>query len=331
MIAYYIHHHGHGHLSRAIAIASALDHEITGLSSLPRPLGWPGDWVNLPLDTAEPSHDADAMGRLHWVPIGAAGLRERSALISQWIAAHNPSVCVVDVSIEVTLLARLHGVPVIVFALPGDRTDPAHRLAFDIATKILAAWPASATGLMTGIPFTSRDKVVPIGAIGKSPIGSRTALRPAKRRYAVVLGGSGGDDFSATRVASARKQTPGWSWTHLGRSGTWIPDVSTELRRADVVITHAGEGAIADVSAANVPAVILPQDRPYREQHSTGEELRQERWPTVVLDNWPHTGWHDLLEMAYSMDGTRWRDWNDGTGAARAVQEILDVAKSQVL
>ena len=331
MIAYYIHHHGRGHLTRAVAIASALGRDITGLSSLPRPLDWPGGWIDLPLDDAASVCDPEALGRLHWVPIGSEGLRDRSALISQWIAAHNPSVFVVDVSVEVTVLARLHGVPVIVFALPGIRTDSAHQLAFDVAAKILAAWPACASGMVAGIPSTSRSKVIPLGAIGRPPVISTNNRSAVNRRRVVVLGGAGGDAFTPDRVLSAQGQTPDWTWTHLGRSGTWVADVSAELSRADVVIAHAGEGAIADVSAARVPAVILPQDRPYREQHATGEELRKERWPALVLDEWPEDAWRTVLETVHSMDGAAWHDWNTGEGAERAAREILGVAQSRVL
>lgn len=329
MIAYYIHHQGRGHLARATAIAAALGGEVTGLSSLPRPMDWPGEWVDLPLDTAETPEDPDAGGRLHWVPIGSEGLRERSALIAQWIAAHDPAVCVVDVSVEVALLVRLHGVPVIVFALPGQRTDDAHRLGFAVATKILAAWPSSAAGMVSGMPLSCHHKVVPVGAIGGSRVREGAADAGSNLSHAVVLGGAGGDEFHPGRVAVAREQTHGWSWVHLGRSGTWVSDVSSELRRADVVITHAGEGALADVSAAQVPAVVIPQDRPYREQHITAEELRRERWPALVLDRWPLGGWPDLLTSARSLDGALWHDWNDGAGATRAAAEILAVASNR--
>lgn len=43
MIGYYVHHHGSGHLRRAQAVAAVWGHEITGLSTLPRPLAGPAN------------------------------------------------------------------------------------------------------------------------------------------------------------------------------------------------------------------------------------------------------------------------------------------------
>ena len=47
VIGYYVHHQGRGHLHRALAIAAHAGTAITGLSSCPRPAGWPGDWIEL--------------------------------------------------------------------------------------------------------------------------------------------------------------------------------------------------------------------------------------------------------------------------------------------
>ena len=41
------------------------------------------------------------------------------ARLSAWIAESRPRVIVVDVSVEVALLARLFGIPVVSVALPG--------------------------------------------------------------------------------------------------------------------------------------------------------------------------------------------------------------------
>ncbi|MER7795988.1 glycosyltransferase [Microbacterium sp. NPDC096154] len=344
MIGYYIHHHGRGHLSRATAIARALGEPVTALSSLPRPDDWPGCWIELPLDLprdapldalhpdAEPPDDARAHGRLHWVPLGSPGLRDRSAAISRWISAARPRAFVVDVSVEVALLARLHGIPTVVFALPGDRADPAHRLGFDVATGILAAWPPDVAGMLTGLSNDAQRKLVPVGAIGRLAPAADAAgdvATPQERRV-LVLGGAGGDDFTAAEVAAARQQTPGWSWEHLGASGEWVPDVWPRLRAATVVLTHAGQGALADVSAARRPAIVVPQDRPHREQRTTARVLESGDWPALVLDGWPRsgaeTGWASLLQRAAALDGRGWARWNDGAGADRAAAEIRRIA-----
>jgi hypothetical protein len=159
MIGYYVHHVGAGHLHRATALADVLDVPVTGLSSLPRPAGWRGPWVSLPRD----DHDAaasgvDANGRLHWVPTGDAGLRGRMARLAAWIDETAPSLLVSDVSVEVTLLARLHGVPVLGVVLPGDRGDQAHRLGLDVCDALVGLWPEGTPDLATGLTDAQRSR-----------------------------------------------------------------------------------------------------------------------------------------------------------------------------
>ena len=112
-VGYYVHHQGSGHSHRALAISRAASLPITGLSTGPTPTGWPGDWVDLPDDAgATDRPDKSAHDRLHYAPEHHPGLRDRMAAISAWIGATRPAALVVDVSVEVALLARLHGVPV---------------------------------------------------------------------------------------------------------------------------------------------------------------------------------------------------------------------------
>src|SRR5690606_3210462 len=85
VIGYYVHHHGRGHLSRATAIAAALETEVTVLSSLTAPADWSGPWIELPRDDEDHGRSPDANGRLHWAPIHSNGLRERMSAISRWI------------------------------------------------------------------------------------------------------------------------------------------------------------------------------------------------------------------------------------------------------
>lgn len=123
MIGYYVHHQGRGHLARALCIAEHLPEPITGLSSLPAPAGWPGDWVQLDVDfaTRQRPYDPTAEGALHWAPLRHNGLRRRMAQIADWIHRANPDAIVSDVSVEVASYARLMGVPVISVAMPGTR------------------------------------------------------------------------------------------------------------------------------------------------------------------------------------------------------------------
>lgn len=333
-VGYYVHHHGKGHLHRASAIAAALDLPVTGLSSLPRPADWIGEWVPLPLDVDDraPVRDQTAQGRLHWVPTGTAGLRERMAAIAAWIDRAQPRAFVSDVSVEVALLARLHGVPVVSVALPGVRGDAAHALGFDVSTAIISAWPPEAEGMVEGLSAAARAQLHPVGAISRFPFCGRAAAPRGDDgpRRALVLAGAGGDGFTTDAVEAARASTPGWEIAHLGgSSGAWEADPRAALTAADVVVTHAGQNAVADVAAVRRPAVIVPQRRPHDEQHATGRVLGAGGWPAIVVSEMPAGGWGDLLDAAYGLDGSRWRAWNDGGGAARAAHVISRVAAGE--
>lgn len=328
MIGYYIHHQGRGHLNRALAIVAELDQPVTGLSSQPRPVGWIGDWVELPRDDASVDpRDVDASARLHWVPLHDPGLRDRMARLSRWIADSRPRVIVVDVSVEVTLLARLHGVPVISVALPGVRADEAHRLGYDISTALIAAWPQEAEGMITGLTSTARRRLNCVGAISR--FGSRADARhpspgPEVSRRVLLLGGAGGSSLDAATIAQARAATPEWHWTVLGgRGGLWVEDPWSQICSADVVVTHAGQNALADVAAARRPAIVIPEERPHEEQVTTASVLAgSSRWPALVRQNFPETGWPALLEEAAGLDGDLWERWNDGLGARVAAAVI---------
>ena len=111
VIGWYIHHHGRGHLARASAVRPHLLEQVTALTSLPAPAMHPfDDWVTLERDDGAGSQlDPTANDRLHWVPLHHTGLAARSRQIVDWIDRNQPTSMVVDVSVEVTMLARLCG------------------------------------------------------------------------------------------------------------------------------------------------------------------------------------------------------------------------------
>jgi Glycosyltransferase family 28 C-terminal domain len=325
VIGYYVHHHGRGHLHRAQALARRLDEAVTGLSSFPRPTDWSGPWLELPRDDTQPFPlDVTAGGQLHWVPRGDPDLRARSAALSVWIEQARPRLVVVDVSVEIALLARLHGVPVVSVVLPGRRTDPAHLLGYRVSSVLVAFSPLPARQLVPGLASDIAQRVTSVGAVSRFAVTDPSEPARHCRRHVVVLQGQGGGSITPRDAESLRSMAPDWDWTVIGGPDSWVEDPSAILRDSDVVVTNAGESALADVAAHRRPAIVIPAQRPFAEQATTAAVLDREEWPAIVVRRFPDTGWPDLLRRAAGLDGARWQRWCDGHAPDRFAQVVAD-------
>jgi hypothetical protein len=325
MIGYYIHHVGRGHLQLAHCIAGQLDQPVTALSSLTRPAGWTGDWIQLPRDDQGGTPvDPTAHGQLHWVPRYDRGLQHRMAMIGNWIRDNQPAAMVVDVSAEVTVLSRLLGVPVVTGTLPGLRRDPAHRLAHELADAILAPWPGRYHALAQ--PARHRDKTFFVGAVSRFDTRELLPASSGYPRQALVLEGLGGASVLSGSPADFEALTPGWEWTILGAQN-WLDDPWPAICAADVVIAQCGLGSLADIASARRPLIAIPAGRPFDEQLSTAAVLRTAGLAVVAESPMP-ADWAGLLERASALGGDRWSAWSDRAGATRAAQVVSDVASS---
>ena len=337
MIGYYIHHVGRGHLHRAQVLADELSARglaVTGLSSLSRPADWPGDWVDLARDDDGSTDDVTAHGRLHWAPLRHDGLRSRMAQVSSWLDRADPDLVVVDVSVEVLVLARLHGAPTLTVLQPGRRGDQAHALGYDVADTLVSFWPACLDGMIEGLSDAALSRLIPRGGMSRHGVSAQAQSQGSRReRTVAVLLGAGGHTVDASDIESARAATPDWHWTVLdGSAATWIEDPSSVLAAADVVITHAGQNAIAEIAAARRPAIVIPQARPHDEQVVTGSVLAT-GWPVVVLPSWPPDGWDALLQRTAEQDGEQWSGWCDGLAGRRfgdLVEQLTGSSTRQV-
>jgi hypothetical protein len=335
-IGWYLHHHGRGHLHRFLAVAPNLAHEVTVLTSLPRPLASGAtEWIDLPLDVllrpGQPG-TVEAGGLLHWAPLGESGFRDRMAMIAEWIARTNPVAIVVDVSVEVALLARLMGVPVLWVAQRGIREDRPHRLAYAAAEVIIAPW-TTATDSPSAIAVPTAAPMIHVGALSRFDHETPTPV-PEERRVGLLLG-FGGHAVEAADIAAAAAATPEWTWeiaadTDVGALANVIShppdcDVWALLNRSAVVISSASGNAVAEVAAARRPLICLPQDRPFAEQRQQAAALSGAGL-ALVAETWPPAErWPGLLERARAHGGSGWGALHDGAGAERFAAVIDSV------
>ncbi|MEH6794522.1 MAG: glycosyltransferase [Rhodococcus sp. (in: high G+C Gram-positive bacteria)] len=333
MIGYYAHHHGVGHITRSDAIARSMAEPMTVLSSRSRPAGHAAaEWITLPLDVDEDSdnaspEDPSAGGVLHWAPHDVDGLTERMAIIAEWVARERPRAVVVDVSVEVAMFLRLMGVRVVVMAVPGERADSVHSLAYRSATRIVAPWSQQVYDPAWLHPYS--EKTTYAGSISRFAGRERTAGNADPT--VVVLGAAGGTSLTDDLVDSWSAVDPRFRFRALGvAGGDWVDDVWPVLCSAALVVTHAGQNAIADVAASGAPAIVVPQARPFDEQSATGRALADGA-VAEVLDTWPSVArWHAAADRALELGGRRWSALRTDGAPARAARAIEQAAPRTV-
>jgi hypothetical protein len=337
-LGWYIHHHGRGHLHRFLSVQPQLG-SVTVLSSLSRPAGLSEvTWLDLAMDAPVPASTAttvEAGGVLHWAPLGPGGYRDRMSAIAAWIAAEQPDAMVVDVSVEVALLARLAGVPVIWMAQRGHREDQPHRLAFAAASMIIAPWPAGTEDSPAEGESVARQ-LTHVGAVSR--FDALTPVPVPEERRVLVLLGLGGHAITAADMAAAARATPDWHWDVTGVTGvaggdepqnmTRQPpdaDVWALLGRASVVVASASGNAIAEVAAARRPLILLPQKRPFDEQRHQASVLAGAGL-AEACESWPEpASWPGLLKRAVGRDPAGWSVFHDRQAASRIAARIREL------
>ncbi|OAN29868.1 hypothetical protein A4V15_02705 [Pseudomonas oryzihabitans] len=336
-IGYYAHHHGAGHVTRALAIAAAFDGPLTLFSSrLPEQVELPNvQLCPLPPDVA-PGVEGEAFACLHYAPLGVAGLRERMGLLVDWFRRAWPCLLVVDVSVEVALLARLCGVPTIYLRQRGSRFDAAHELAYASASCLLAPYPDLLEEPATSAAW--RAKTCYAGSLSRYAGQRLDSVR--EPGTVTVIAGHGGTAFSRTRLIAAAHSCPEWHWTVLGPvpdDATLAPanlrflgnvaDPGPWLATAEVVVGSAGDSLVAELADLRCRFVCLSEARPFDEQLSTGRRLAEQAL-AVTCEHWPAAdAWPGLLARARQLDPERWTLVSDGEGARRAAACIQAVAR----
>jgi Glycosyltransferase family 28 C-terminal domain len=330
MIGYYVHHVGRGHQTRALAVAECCHDDVTGLGSLPRPRGWRGDWIELPRDDDPPvAADASRKDAWHWLPPAHDGFRDRMSIIAAWISAQRPRLLVSDVSVEVLVLGALMGVRTAAVVLHGCRDDPPHRLAFATADALIGPWPPS------HLQHWHRDYAHRLRATGGfGPYDARGVATTVTGRV-VVLVGAGPHDLDAADVIRAAAATPEWEWHVVGAADSgdpsvvwhgWLDDPWQIVSTAEVVVSTAGNGAVAQIAAAQRPAILMPQGRPFDEQLHLARCVGANS-PARVIDAWPQQQeWPGLLNATAALDGTTWQEYADGQGAQRFADVLAQAA-----
>lgn len=341
-IGYYVHHHGDGHRQRALALAGLDPQRFTMLGTGLAGRSGPVRAIDLPDDRMLDVGAFDGIDgtwsrpdALHYAPLDHHGVRQRMGLIAQWIAEARPGLMVVDVSVEVAMLARLCATRVAFVRLSGRRDDPAHCEAYRAASLLIAPFAAVLDDMT--LPQWIRDKTVYCPGIVSEPQAA-AAPRP---KTVLVVGGKGGAPQDGARLADAAAATPDHAWRVIGPATLpercpdnlvfvgWTDNAQGEIAAAEVVVGAAGDGLVNAVIAQGRPFLCCPEPRPFDEQLQKADALRA-AGAAVLIAPWPEPErWPELLDEARGLDRGRLAALGDPDGAARALAVLTRVADGQ--
>jgi hypothetical protein len=335
-IGYYVHHQGDGHRSRALAIARAAGDAVTLLGT-----GLAGRAGGIPcIDLAddrparggfEGRDDAERPSSLHYAPIDHEGLRQRVARLTGWIAQARPALLVVDVSVEVAMLARLASVPTVYVRLSGRRYDRPHMDAFRGAAGLLAPFHPDLDDERTPDAIRRRTFYAP----GVSGAG---IVSEAEDDVILAVVGRGGGSSDGARWAQVAATMPEARWRVIGPCTVpanvpsnlelrgWVDDADRMIASAGLVVGAAGDGLVGAVIANRRPFICLPEARPFDEQFSKARRLSA-LGAAVVCPAWPSSGqWHQLAARARALNPDNLARLDISDGARRAADWLRMLA-----
>lgn len=313
-VGWYVHHHGRGHLSRAGAVLARLEASATVFTSHQEASGaLPGVEVQtLAMDVGGRSGGQTPRG-LHYAPLDSAGLRERMAAMAGWMHDERPALFVVDVSVEVTLLARLLGVPTAVWRQHGRRDDPAHQLGYGCAETLLAPFPRWLEDPDT--PSEVVDRTFYTGGFSRFDGRVNRDVGPVAGRVVVMNG------HAVARSVS--RALPELEVRHVAGA----EDPFDLLCSAEVIVAGAGHNSVMEAAAARRPLVCLTQERPFEEQLRKAR-LLDRAGVAVVSEGQPAAQeWAGLVAEAIALGGEGLAELVDGGGAERAATHLDEVAR----
>ncbi len=330
LVGLYIHDRP-GPLGRARAIVPRLDSRVTLFrSGTPDPLLDEVGSITVPPPPTRAVPLVDGSGDAVLGPRLAARL-------ARWVEDEDPALLVVDGPLDVALLGRLIGVPVVPVRRPFAGVGAAAGAVHELATAWLAPFPAALEPADT--PPEIRRRTVHAGFVSRFEgrrLGQRAARRrigvPEDGRHVTVISGSDGLDLDAGAIESAAATAAAWTFSVLGpcsnvgnsssrvRFDGWCEDVFPHLVAADVVIAGASCSAIADVAAAGRPLALVPG--PEAEGRALAGAL-EELGAAVVLDGWPAPiAWPALLADLLDLPTRPLRSLADGRASRRAARWI---------
>ena len=324
--AFYIHHHGSGHLMRSVAIArnlprgtvtflgSSLDRYQDIIPDYIQCIELPGDMIN----TDDKNAIILDLNFLHYVPINLKSAAERTAKITASLNALFPVLLIVDVSVEVALLAALTSIPTVVIRQNGDRDDLPHLNAYQSAQMLIA--PCSRKLMNPSAHEWVNNKTYYSGGFSRYSGTTKFAGDVIPGSLGVMTGTGGtslGLPFIRQLALSCETSTIQVIGALAGNENLDLPnnvnllgpiqDPIEQLQICEVIIGNAGHNTVMEMADLNKYFICIPEPRPFNEQFAKAKLLRENEMAVVVHpDQIMKADWQEIISRVKRLPSNRW-------------------------
>jgi predicted glycosyltransferase len=333
-VGYYVHHHGTGHMRRAITICEQIRRPVIMFSSQPLPAGLPShvSYVQLLSDVVE-GYQQPANSLFHYTPHDAIVFQRNQQLIDAWQKCAITNLYV-DVSIEVAVLAKLYGLHVGYALMPGVRTDKAHNYGFAAVDYLLAHY---APAFDEPANHTASTPIFYTGGIARfkkrwlGPDSDWTTTGQMPNRVTVTTSPKSEQDMTSAILLSAAAY-PKTIWQIIGQtiptklsnvvSYGVIQNVESIYEQSDIIVGAGGTNTIMEVASIAKPFICIPELRPFDEQLVSAKTLERLE-AAVYLPTFPKPdAWPTVIQKIAQLNLEALSNLVDDTAATRAAHII---------
>lgn len=307
-VGYYVHHHGTGHMRRALQVIPFIPYPVVLFSSAEQPAHVPPNCTYVQLEDDSVPGYVQAPDSLFMYTPQSPRVRGRFQAISNAIEAHNITSMYVDVSMEVALFCKLLGLRVGHNVMQGIRDDAAH----DHLYTMLDYYISDSTTLLDS---TSRRHTVVrphfIGGIARYGKRQPRALGPVQS--VTITYSPASQQLDVTNIAASAAAFPDIDWHLIGpvQAGPELPNVICHgvvddpldiYTQADIVVGAGGHNTIMEMASLGKRFVCIPETRPYDEQVTAAKALAAHNM-ALHYDAWPTiTQWQQVFQTLPSLN-----------------------------
>lgn len=327
-IGFFVHSQGRGHVKRCEAIIQHFDPDqpvsvFTSDRSM-FTLSLPNiTFIDLASFVGNPDIPAGLYNQmtpeaLHCVPLGRPEITRNIAIITSWMAEHNPALFFIDVSAELAILSRISSVPCVKVRMHGNRNDTGHIAAYQSCVGLLA--PFNEKMEQDDYPAYLKDKTYYTGGLCTTtvPVLSRQQAREKlgldqNKQIILVLSGGGGSGTPFAPLTMGARAVPDADWLVVGkvhREGHetnfanlkecgWVNNTIDYIAAADIVIASSGDNTVHEIARVGRPYLCVPEWRYFDEQVVKAQMLHK-LGAARYLPHWPgnNPDWQQAIQHA---------------------------------